>query len=180
MFLLFTLSAPVLMASSRFQVGLRFARRHPLPIGAGAGAGAAVLGYLQFRRRRKLVVEDEEPFYIAPYKWLPLSSFSRLWGKVNDLELPVWSRPWVLGAYSRAFGCDLSEAKDPSLSSYPNLGRFFHRELRDGVRPVDQTPGTLASPCDGKVLIGGPLENDQDKVEPVSYTHLTLPTIYSV
>ena len=151
--------------ASRFKTGLRYARRYPLPI----GAGAAVVGFLQFRRitQNTRVVEDEEAFYIPAYKLLPLCSFSRLWGTVNNLDLPVWSRPWLLGAYSRLFGCDLNEAKNPDLSSYPNLGSFFHRQLRDGVRPIDQTPGTLVSPCDGKVLTCTRLQSDQDKVEQV-------------
>ena len=150
--------------ASRFKMGARFARRYPLPI----GAGAAVIGYLQFQRiTRKDGHGGGEPFYIPAYKMLPLSAFSRAWGKVNNLELPVWSRSVLLGAYCRAFGCKLDEAKNPDLSSYPNLGTFFRRELREGVRPVDQAKGTLVSPCDGKILVGGRLEGDQDQIDQI-------------
>jgi hypothetical protein len=68
---------------------------------------------------------------------LPLRNMSRLWGYVNSLELPTWFRPYGLGFYAYAFGCNLDEIEPSDLREYPSLGAFFYRKLKDGVRPVD-------------------------------------------
>ena len=62
---------------------------------------------------------------------------SRLWGYVNSLELPFWFRPYGLGFYAYAFGCNLDEIEPSDLREYPSLGAFFYRKLKDGTRPVD-------------------------------------------
>ena len=68
---------------------------------------------------------------------LPLRNMSRLWGYVNSLELPFWFRPYGLGFYAYAFGCNLDEIEPSDLREYPSLGAFFYRKLKDGARPVD-------------------------------------------
>jgi len=134
---------------------------NPLPL----GAGALVVGILQFRRirdreKRKEIVDLEEktslaePWQVTCYRSLPLRHVSRAWGFLNDLHLPGIIRRWVLGVYVRTFGCDLTEAENSDLDSYENLGQFFRRRLKEGVRVVDEGD-CLVSPCDGKVLHWG-------------------------
>jgi len=135
---------------------------NPLPL----GVGALVVGILQLRRiqereKRKEVKETEEvrpslaePWQVSCYRSLPLRHVSRLWGTVNDLHLPPTVRRWVLGAYVRTFGCDLTEAENSDLDSYQNLGQFFRRRLKEGVRVVEEGE-CLVSPCDGRVLHWG-------------------------
>ena len=79
------------------------------------------------------------------YKALPLRGASRLWGYVNSLELPVWLRGPVYRTYIWAFGCDLDEAAIRDLTHYRNLGEFFRRRLRPGVRPVDSNHSLVRS-----------------------------------
>jgi phosphatidylserine decarboxylase len=57
-------------------------------------------------------------------------------------------------AFARAVGADLSETELP-LGEYASLGDFFARRLRDGVRPIDMTPGVIISPCDGVIAARG-------------------------
>ena len=38
-----------------------------------------------------------------------------------------------LGAYAKAFGCDVSEAEIDDIAQYSNLGEFFRRKLKVGV-----------------------------------------------
>ena len=74
---------------------------------------------------------------------------------------------------NRAFGCNLDEAENPSLSSYPTLGAFFRRRLKSGVRPV--ADACLVSPADGKVLHWGVLGSG-DAVEQVKGVTYSLKT----
>jgi len=137
---------------------------NPLPL----GVGALVVGILQLRRirereKRKEFAETEEktclaePWQVTCYRSLPLRHVSRAWGALNDVHLPGIVRRWVLGLYVRTFGCDLTEAQDSDLNNYENLGQFFRRRLKDGVRVVDDGD-CLVSPCDGKVLHWGKVQ----------------------
>jgi len=152
---------------------------NPLPL----GVGALVVGILQLKRikdrekRKELVSETEskdpklaDPWQVTCYRSLPLRHVSRLWGAVNDLHLPKAVKNWVLGAYIRTFECDLSEAEHSDLDSYQNLGEFFRRRLRPGVRVVEEGD-CLVSPCDGKVLHWGRVGGDGlvEQVKGVTY-----------
>jgi phosphatidylserine decarboxylase len=58
---------------------------------------------------------------------------------VRDLSIALW----------RLFSdLDLAEAKK---SEFRSLHDCFIRELKDGARPIDRTPGLLVSPCDAIV-----------------------------
>jgi len=68
---------------------------------------------------------------------LPLNAASRLWGRVNSVDLPVWAREPVFSLYVRLFHCDMSEAAVTDLRHYQNLDELFRRQLRPDSRPVD-------------------------------------------
>jgi phosphatidylserine decarboxylase len=69
---------------------------------------------------------------------LPLRNLSRVWGYLNSLELPVWSRPISFRIYSYIFNCNIDEIEHADdLTKYASLGDFFYRRLKQGVRPVD-------------------------------------------
>lgn len=77
-------------------------------------------------------------FQLDILRSLPLNAASRLWGKVNSIYLPVWTRSAVLGFYVWFFNCNLDEAANPNLKDYENLGQFFRRDLKSNCRPVDK------------------------------------------
>jgi len=146
---------------------------NPLPL----GAGALVVGILQWKRiksrneaqQEKLESEvkvlSESDWQVTCYKSLPLRHFSRLWGFINDIYLPVWLRTRLLGYYARTFGCDVTEAEVEDLAQYNNLGEFFRRRLKLSARPLSEEP--LVAPCDGKVLHFGPVDVHRGLVEQV-------------
>lgn len=109
------------------------------------------------QRRNKIPWHVPAVFYV--YQFLPLRALSRSWGWLNDLYLPHWLRTPVLSSYSYVFGVNLTEAAIPDLKWYKNLGEFFKRRLRPGVRPVDST-SALVSPADGTILHFGRVEDD--------------------
>ena len=68
---------------------------------------------------------------------LPLNAASRLWGQMNNVDLPIWAREPVCSLYVRLFHCNMSEAAVTDFRLYKNIGELFRRQLRPGCRPVD-------------------------------------------
>ena len=68
---------------------------------------------------------------------LPLNITSRLWGWINALNLPVWSRIPIYQLYSWLYRCNLDEMVEPNLKTYSNLSEFFRRSLKPECRPID-------------------------------------------
>lgn len=116
------------------------------------------------------VGKPAQPWKVAAYSTLPLKAISRLWGKVNDIDLPVWMREPGFKLYSYIFGVNLDEIAEPDLKAYHNLGEFFYRELKPGVRPIDES-AELVSPADGKVLHLGVINDGQiEQVKGITYS----------
>lgn len=75
---------------------------------------------------------------VTLYRVIPWRFTSRLWGQVNDKNLPERLRQPLLGLYVWLFGCDVTEALVEDLTYYKNLQEFFKRQLKPEVRPIDQ------------------------------------------
>ncbi|KAH8038420.1 hypothetical protein HPB51_001534 [Rhipicephalus microplus] len=122
------------LGTNRYLRGLRWM---PIPL----GLGFACLAYLRSLRSGR-GGEDSSPQPVASglqvsfYRMLPLRMASRWWGWANDIELPVWLRAPVLGLFAWAFRCDVHEAEVEDLRQYRNLGEFFRRSLKPGLRPL--------------------------------------------
>ncbi|KAJ6263571.1 hypothetical protein Dda_2135 [Drechslerella dactyloides] len=153
---------------------------YPIPV----GLGITFLGfkhYLDVMERERQIAEDERqsmdpkdprrrkvrptgPWQVQILSTLPLKALSRLWGKFNEIPLPVFLRPAGFKLYAFIFGVTISEAKNQDLKSYRNLAEFFYREIDPAVRPIDRS-AAVVSPSDGKVLMlgevreGGQVEN---------------------
>ncbi|KAK9454539.1 phosphatidylserine decarboxylase-domain-containing protein [Dipodascopsis uninucleata] len=109
------------------------------------------------------------PWQVYVYSTLPLKGISRLWGKFNAIELPMWMREPGYKLYSYVFGVNLDEVGEQDLRTYRNLGEFFYRELKPGVRPID--PSLLVSPADGKILHLGMIYGRQvEQVKGMTYS----------
>ena len=65
---------------------------------------------------------------------------------VRDISIAIWK-----------LFADL-ELADAKKERFTSLHDCFTRELRQGARPIDATPGILVSPCDGIVGACGPVE----------------------
>lgn len=110
-----------------------------------------------------------QSWHLYAYSTLPLKAISRLWGQVNSITLPVWLRSPTFKFYSLVFGVNLQEMDEPNLKTYPNLGEFFYRKLKPGVRPLAQTD--LVSPSDGKILGFGVVQDGEiEQVKGMTYS----------
>jgi phosphatidylserine decarboxylase len=71
----------------------------------------------------------------------------------------------VTRAFVRAYGVDLGEAAEP-IGAYPTLEALFTRRLRPDARPVDDAPGAVVSPVDGRVAAAGRTDGGRIDVAP--------------
>ncbi|XP_072035049.1 phosphatidylserine decarboxylase proenzyme, mitochondrial-like isoform X2 [Amphiura filiformis] len=167
--------------SSRFVSGLENYSRSlkwvPIPLSVGfAYICYQQYGHIKKRERRKALGVASPEDYLASqrqvnfYKYLPLRMTSRVWGKVNDVNVPTPLRGPMFRLYSWLFDCNLSEALIEDLSYYQNLGQFFRREIKPDVRPVSPHH-SIVSPCDGRILHFGKVENSLlEQVKGVTYS----------
>ncbi|MGH8312777.1 MAG: archaetidylserine decarboxylase [Gammaproteobacteria bacterium] len=79
---------------------------------------------------------------------LPQHAVSRFTHWLTRLEHPEFKN-WMIRAFIRRFGVDMSEAAQPDPGSYPTFNAFFTRALRAGARPVTAEPKAIACPVDG-------------------------------
>ena len=152
------------------------------------GLGIAFLGLVQFQKVRKAEKERQEresidgeipprqrirpsgPWQVQIMSTLPLKAVSRLWGRFNEIELPVFLRIPGFKLYSWIFGVNLDEVGEDDLRAYPNLASFFYRELKPGVRPLDPNHHALLSPSDGRILQFGMIERGEvEQVKGMTY-----------
>ncbi|KAJ2670495.1 phosphatidylserine decarboxylase 1 [Coemansia sp. RSA 1085] len=146
------------------------------------GAGIAYIGFQRLYHIEQDLSKEKQrtvsgvtvpgPWQLYVLSALPLKAMSRLFGSFNEIEIPYALRKPLLHIYAWIFGCNLSEMKDPDLSHYPNLAKFFYRELRDDARPIDmREEAVVVSPSDGKVLHFGVVEQREvEQVKGLTYS----------
>jgi phosphatidylserine decarboxylase len=91
---------------------------------------------------------------------LPRNAISRLVGQLSDLDLPEGLREPVYQTFAQLAGAVPEEAEHP-LRHYPSLNAFFTRNLRQGLRPLDQGERALISPVDAKLSEFGRIERGE-------------------
>ena len=131
----------------------------------------------KLNQHNELIKSDETNAYkashleVSMYRVLPLRTMSRLWGWINDIELPISMRTFILKSYTNAFGCNLDEADMDDLREYKNLGEFFRRSLKPGLRPIYGDDNSVVSPSDGTILhIGSAKNGVLEQVKGITYS----------
>lgn len=80
---------------------------------------------------------------------LPKNHTTRLMGAFSRTALPGALQRSLLRWYVDHYQVNLEECQG-SIEDYPTLARFFIRELKPGVRPIDPHPDAIVSPVDGR------------------------------
>ncbi|XP_072314001.1 phosphatidylserine decarboxylase proenzyme, mitochondrial isoform X1 [Eucyclogobius newberryi] len=107
---------------------------------------------------------------VALYRSFPTRVISRVWGKINAVDLPKFLRKPIYSLYIWTFGVNMQEAAVEDLHFYKNLGEFFRRQLKPAARPLCSST-CLTSPADGKVLHFGSVKNSEvEQVKGVTYS----------
>ncbi len=81
---------------------------------------------------------------------LPQHLLSLLMYRLARVEAAPF-KGWMIRAYVRLVGVDLSQAAEPDLAAYPHLAALFTRTLRPNARPLDPDPAAVLSPVDGTI-----------------------------
>jgi len=95
----------------------------------------------------------------AAQNLLPQHFLSRLVYALMRVEIR-WVKNLLIRSISRMAGVNWSEAASGHLEDYRHFNAFFTRELRPGVRPINDDPRILVSPCDGRVSELGQLQDE--------------------
>jgi phosphatidylserine decarboxylase len=95
--------------------------------------------------------------FVALQHWLPQHRLSNTMFWLSRRRVPLLL-PWVIRAYVRLFGVDLSEAAEPEPRAYPTFNAFFTRALRPDVRPFPAAADAIACPVDGRVSAAGTID----------------------
>ncbi|KAG8455831.1 hypothetical protein GDO86_001868 [Hymenochirus boettgeri] len=107
---------------------------------------------------------------VALYRTVPTRLLSRAWGRLNQVELPLWLRKPVYSLYIWTFGVNMKEAAVEDLHQYRNLSEFFRRKLKPQARPVCNSHSVIC-PSDGKILHFGRVKNcEVEQVKGVTYS----------
>ncbi|XP_078138534.1 phosphatidylserine decarboxylase proenzyme, mitochondrial, partial [Centroberyx gerrardi] len=127
--------------SSGARLLLLLQQKKRLPLLLLTAGGAA--GYLGYRRSGRLAEEQGEaeprlagPAQVSLYRSFPTRLLSRVWGRLNRVDLPSWLRKPVYSLYIWTFGVNMQEAAVEDLHHYRNLGEFFRRKLKPAARPL--------------------------------------------
>jgi len=88
-------------------------------------------------------------FILAQYL-LPHHLLSRLVGMLAEART-LWIKNRLIGWFIRRYQVDMSEAQLPDPLAFDCFNAFFTRALKEGARPLEQTPGTILCPVDGAV-----------------------------
>ncbi|XP_033843580.1 phosphatidylserine decarboxylase proenzyme, mitochondrial isoform X2 [Periophthalmus magnuspinnatus] len=143
----------------------------PFPLLVVSGGG--YYGYQHYKGKQE--VEGAPPALATPtqvalYRSFPTRVISRVWGKINAVDLPTFLRKPIYSLYIWTFGVNMQEAAVEDLHFYKNLGEFFRRRLKPAARPVCSF-SCLTSPADGRVLHFGSVKNSEvEQVKGVTYS----------
>jgi phosphatidylserine decarboxylase len=100
----------------------------------------------------RIVLQEDVNFLLT--NRIPRQLLTRFMGWFSKIEQPL-IRDLSIATWKLFADLDLSDAKKTGFRS---LHDCFTRELKEGARPVDATPGMLVSPCDGIVGACGPID----------------------
>ncbi|MHB1123097.1 MAG: archaetidylserine decarboxylase [Ramlibacter sp.] len=95
---------------------------------------------------------------VTPQYLLPKRVLTVLAGKFANLRGGALTHA-VIRKFVAHYKVDMSEARDPAIESYATFNDFFTRALRDGVRPIADSP--FVCPVDAAISQFGPIEHDQ-------------------
>lgn len=105
----------------------------------------------------------------------PQLTVSRLAGRLADMDQNPGLKNRVVRWFIDRYGVNMDEALEPNPEAYPSFNAFFTRELKPGLRPIDDRDSVVVSPVDGAISQLGTVTNDrvfQAKGQSFSLTEL--------
>ncbi len=100
----------------------------------------------------------KDRLFILSQYLLPHHLLSRLIGCIAECRAS-WLKNPLITWFVKQYHVDMSEAQVEDPTAYENFNAFFTRALKDGARPLDETPGAVLCPADGAVSQLGAIEH---------------------
>ena len=95
---------------------------------------------------------------VLPQYLTPKLALTRVMGWMANSRSKILSQAMIRRFIAR-YGVNMAEAADPAPQSYRSFNQFFTRALREGARPLADTPWVC--PVDGSISQCGLIERDQ-------------------
>lgn len=96
--------------------------------------------------------------FMTLMKLVPKSALSTAVGLATRAPVPASLHQAAVRWFAKQYRVNLDEAEGP-VSQYPTFGQFFTRRLKPGLRPIDEAPEAIVSPCDGAISQIGRIES---------------------
>lgn len=93
--------------------------------------------------------------YLAPQHML-----TWLAGQIGSCRWP-WFKNKLIHFFINRYHVDMSAALSSDIADYPDFNSFFIRQLKPGLRPIEQKADTIICPADGCISQIGAINNDQ-------------------
>lgn len=90
----------------------------------------------------------------------PQQTLSEVAGYLAKSQNPYIKKAFV-HTFAKVYNIDLAEYERGNLDDYDSFNDFFTRELKSGMRPIDETADGIACPADGKISQIGAITNGQ-------------------
>ncbi|APC97457.1 archaetidylserine decarboxylase [Francisella frigiditurris] len=90
----------------------------------------------------------KENLFILLQQLLPQAILSRIVGKIADCRNKLLKN-YLINLAIKKFKINLDEAKDNDIDNYKSFNEFFIRELKEGIRPLNNDSKIISSPADG-------------------------------
>jgi len=96
----------------------------------------------------------KEALTTLPQYILPHHALSRLMSKLTHSENKCLKNLFIKQII-RHYGVNMDEAAEPDINAYKSFNHFFTRELKAGIRPLNNENNAIVSPADGAVSQAG-------------------------
>ncbi|MDA9556751.1 archaetidylserine decarboxylase [Vibrio sp.] len=103
---------------------------------------------------------------------LPQHALTRLTGKLASAKAGKLTTA-VIRWFIKQYKVNMTEALHSDPAHFKTFNDFFVRELKEGMRPIDDNPYTLAHPADGCVSQFGPI-TDGNLIQAKGHTYTAL------
>lgn len=125
-----------------------------------ATGGLGSYGYYMYVNYEDARAKEQKthvpPFRMMMYRWLPVTTMTRLAGSFAETTIPQSLRVPVYGLYAKMFGCNMEESVG-GLGDFVNFQEFFTRRVKSDSRPVD-SEAALVAPSDGRIMAMGRID----------------------
>lgn len=100
----------------------------------------------------------KDKLFIAFQYAVPQHLLSHLVGWFAETRIE-WIKNLFISKFIKQFNVNMEEAKRQTPDAFENFNDFFTRELKPGMRIIDENSNAIVSPADGAVSQLGPIEN---------------------